>query len=217
MSFDRIARHYRLLEIIAFGQQLQRARVCWIDRINQPRRVLIVGEGNGRFLCELLRVHPNVTVDCVDASQEMLKLARARLRATRPELFAQACFLHQDIRHWTPRGSYDLVVTHFLLDCFRRDEMKTIIDKLTLAATPNAAWLLADFNIPPEGTFARMHSKLWMRMMYSFFRLAAKITARDLVDPTPYLQANGFVRTLCRLSRTRMIKSELFVASNHAT
>jgi hypothetical protein len=32
-------------------------------------------------------------------------------------------------------------------------------------------------------------------MMYSFFRLTTGITGSDLIDPTPYLEANGFVRT----------------------
>lgn len=210
MSFDRIARYYRLLETIAFGQQLQRARVCWIDQVPVPKRVLIVGEGNGLFLCELLRVYPNITVDCIDASEEMLNLARARVLATRPESFAQIHFLHHDILNWSPRDSYDLLITHFFLDCFPRTEMKTIIDKLTEAAAPKAAWLLADFSIPAEGMFARMHSKLWVRMMYWFFRSVARISADQLVDPSPCLQRNEFVRASCEVSCRRMVKSELW-------
>jgi ubiquinone/menaquinone biosynthesis C-methylase UbiE len=216
VSFDRVAPYYRLLETIAFGQALQRARVYWIDKVSAPKRALIVGEGNGRFLCELLRIYPNVTVDCIDASKEMLKLSRARVLATRPESLAQVCFLHQDILNWSPRDSYDLLVTHFFLDCFRRNEMKTIIDKLACSAMPSAAWLLADFTPPTGGIFVRIHSKLLVRTMYLFFRLAAGITATDLVDPTPYLQANGFVHASRRLSRARMVKSELFVSNQLA-
>jgi ubiquinone/menaquinone biosynthesis C-methylase UbiE len=210
VSFDRIARHYRLLETIGFGPDLQRARVFWVDKITRPQRVLILGEGNGRFLCELLRVYPNVTVDCVDASVQMLKLARARVLATRPESFAQVCFLHQDILTWSTQDAYDLLVTHFFLDCFRCDEMKAIIDKLTRAAAPNAAWLLADFTIPARGVLVRAHAKLCVRMMYWLFRSVAGISADELVDPSPYLQANGFARTSCQLSRTGMLKSELW-------
>ena len=62
MSFDRLARPYRLLETLAFGNALQRARTFWIDKIPSPKRALIVGEGNGRFLCELLCTYPKIDV-----------------------------------------------------------------------------------------------------------------------------------------------------------
>jgi ubiquinone/menaquinone biosynthesis C-methylase UbiE len=210
VTFDRIARSYRLLETIAFGQSLQRARVRWIEKIPRPRRVFILGEGNGRFLCELLRVHPKIDIDCVDASARMLTLARTRARQISPESWQRIQFIHADILKWSPRNSYDLIVTHFFLDCFPRDEVKAIVDKLAKAAAPGAMWLLADFTIPPAGIFSRMHAKLWLRMMYIFFRCAAGITANGLVDPTPYLEANNFVPMSRQSSRAAMVKSELW-------
>ena len=208
MSFDRVATSYRLLETITFGQSLQRARVRWIEKISRPRRVLILGEGNGRFLCELLRVHPKIDIDCVDASARMLTLARTRARQICPESWQRIQFIHADILRWSPRNSYDLIVTHFLLDCFPRYEVKAIVDKLAGAAAPGAIWLLADFTIPPAGIFSRMHAKLLLRMMYLFFRCAAGITANGLVDPTPYLEANNFVPMSRQSSRAAMLKSE---------
>ncbi len=210
MSFDRIARYYRFLETVAFGQALQRARVRWIDKIPAPKRALIVGEGNGRFLCELLRIYPTAVIDCVDASKQMLKLVQARVLATRTESFPQVRFLHQDILTWSMQDSYDLLVTHFFLDCFRRDEMKAITDKLARAAAPNAVWLLADFTIPVQGILAHIHGKVWVQMMYWFFRSVAGISANELIDPSTCLQANGFTCTSCQLSHTRMVKSELW-------
>ena len=79
MSFDALAPWYRMLEWVAFGDELQRCRVAFLKEITGPRRALIVGEGNGRFLCELLRLHPGVEVDCLDASDHMLRLARKRV------------------------------------------------------------------------------------------------------------------------------------------
>jgi ubiquinone/menaquinone biosynthesis C-methylase UbiE len=210
VSFDRVATSYRLLETITFGQSLQRARVRWIGKIPSPKRALILGEGNGRFLCELLRVHPKIDIDCVDASARMLTFARMRARRSHPESWQRIQFVHADILQWSPLKSYDLIVTHFLLDCFPRDEVKAIVDKLAGAAAPGAVWLLADFTIPPAGIFARMHAKLLLRMMYLFFRCAAGITANGLVDPTPYLEANNFVPMSPQSSRAAMVKSELW-------
>jgi SAM-dependent methyltransferase len=212
VSFDRVARHYRWLETVAFGSALQKARIYWVEQIPPSRRALIVGEGNGRFLCELLRVHPSIEIDCVDASERMLELARARLRRFRPESLAAVHFFHQDILNWSPLDSYDLLVTHFFLDCFPAEQVGVIVSKLAQAARPNAVWLIADFTIP-RGGFARMHAKFWLQMMYAFFRAVAAIPARKLVDPSPYLQSNGFVWSSGKLSRGGILRSDLYV--NH--
>ena len=92
--------------------------------------------------------------------------------------------------------------------------MKIIIDKLAAAAAPGATWLIADFSLPAAGIFARMHSKLWLHVMYRFFRTVAGISANALVDPTPYLLANGFVLQACKLSPNGMVKSELWQSAS---
>ena len=210
MSFDLVAPHYRWLETIAFGNALQRARTCWIDTIARPKRTLILGEGDGRFLCELVRAYPKIDVDCIDASQAMLQLARARLRRMHPESFSRVHFIREDILQWSPQRSYDLLVTHFILDCFSGRELQAIIAKLASAAEPGAVWLIADFTIPRK-RFARAHARLWLRMMYAFFRAAAGIAAKELVDPAPYLDGHGFIRDSENLSRARMLRSDVYV------
>ena len=210
MSFDRVARSFRLLETIAFGQSLQRARVRWLETIPRPQRVLILGEGNGRFLCELLRVHPKIDVDCIDASERMLMLARTRTCQRHPESRPRVQFIPADIRNWSPPHSYDLIVTHFFFDCFPRDEVKAIVDKVARAAAPGAVWLLADFTVPPAGILPRAHAKFWLRTMYFFFRNAAGIAANQLIDPSPYLEEHNFFSISRQSSRAAMLKSELW-------
>jgi ubiquinone/menaquinone biosynthesis C-methylase UbiE len=212
VSFDLVAPHYSWLEKIAFGNALQRARTCWIDTIARPKRTLIVGEGDGRFLCELVRVYPKIDVDCIDASRAMLRLARARLRRMHPESFSRVHFVREDILKWSPRKSYDLLVTHFFLDCFPGRELQTIIAKLAGAAEPGAVWLIADFTIP-RTRFARAHARVWLRMMYTFFRVTARIAAKELIDPIPYLDGYGFIRASENLSRARMLRSDVYVAA----
>jgi len=159
VSFDLVAPHYRWLEAIAFGNALQRARTRWIDTIARPKRTLILGEGDGRFLCELVRAHPKIDVDCIDASAAMLHLARARLSRTHPESVSRVHFICEDILQWSPRKSYDLLVTHFFLDCFPATELQAIVAKLARAAEPDAVWLIADFTIPRK-RFARGHARV---------------------------------------------------------
>ena len=210
MSFDLLAPWYRTLEWIAFGDDLQRCRVACLREIDAPRRALMVGEGNGRFLGELLRMHPEVEIDCIDASQRMLQLASRRLEDESPEHSKRVRFLHRDITSWdAPEHRYDLLVTHFFLDCFPEPVLTGIIKKLARAATNDANWLLADFCVPPNG-MARLRAHSWLAAMYFFFRITARIEASELIEPTPFMRAEGFALTRQRLFRKGILKSEIW-------
>lgn len=209
MSFDRISRHYRWLETLAFGSTLQKARTRWIESIDSPKRILILGEGDGRFLCEFLRVHPDVAVDCVDSSARMLDLARGRVTRAFPQATQRVRFLCADLLSWSPPGSYDLLVANFVLDCFPRDEFSATIGKLAQAAGPDAHLFLADFSIP-NGVLARIHARLWLAVMYWFFWTVAGVHAKELIDPTSDLEANGFICLARSKWRFSLVKSELW-------
>src|SRR6202008_2184922 len=81
-GFDLLAPHYRWMEWMLAGPKLQRCRTAFLHAIPSPQSVLLLGEGNGRLLVELLRRYPGAQVTCVDASARMLGCARARLRAS---------------------------------------------------------------------------------------------------------------------------------------
>jgi ubiquinone/menaquinone biosynthesis C-methylase UbiE len=209
VSFDSVAPWYRTLETIAFGNALQRARIACLAEISSPRRALIVGEGNGRFLSAVLQRHPLIRVDCVDSSERMLDLARRQILEISPNEIGRVTFLREDIRTWTPTDRYDLIVTHFFLDCFTTGQVGHVVAKLAQAAAPDAVWLLADFTIPDAG-FARGHARAWLAVMYWFFRCVAGLEARELVDPSPFLRAEGFTLARQDLFRLGMVKSELW-------
>src|SRR4051812_20630121 len=80
VSFDVLAPHYRWMELLLAGEKLQRCRTAFLKEVADARDVLIVGEGHGRFLVECRRRLPDARITCVDASERMLEVARARLR-----------------------------------------------------------------------------------------------------------------------------------------
>lgn len=210
MSFDALAPWYRTLEWIAFGDALQRCRVACLGEIMAPRHALMVGEGNGKFLCELLRLHPGVEVDCVDASQRMLQLARKRIDRELPAHTGRVRFFLQDVTSWAVREHhYDLLVTHFFLDCFPEPALTGIIKKLARSATDDANWLLTDFCVPPNG-MARLRARAWLAAMYLFFRVTARIPASELIDPTPSIRAEDFALARQHFSQKGMLKSEMW-------
>jgi trans-aconitate methyltransferase len=209
VSFDSVAPWYRTLETLAFSDALQRARIACLDEIDSPRRGLIVGEGNGRFLASILHRHPLVRIDCVDSSERMLDLARRQVLETSPDEIGRVTFLRGDVKTWIPNDRYDLIVTHFLLDCFTTQQVGHVVAKLADAAAPDAVWLLADFRIPEAG-FARAHACVWLAVMYRFFRTVAGLEAQELVDPSQFLRAEGWVLTREHLLRRGMLKSQLW-------
>jgi ubiquinone/menaquinone biosynthesis C-methylase UbiE len=209
VSFDSVAPWYRTLETLAFGDALQCARIACLDEIDSPRRALIVGEGNGRFLAALLQRHPLIRIDCLDSSDRMLNLARRQVLETNPDEIGRVTFLRGDVKTWIPNDRYDLIVTHFLLDCFSTRQVGHVVAKLAQVAAPDAIWLLADFRIPETG-FARGHARAWLAIMYWFFRCVAAIEAKELVDPSPFLRAEGFTLARQHLFRLGMVKSDLW-------
>lgn len=146
-SFDRLTGVYQALEWLAFGADLERARFGLLDSLLSCRRVLILGEGDGRFLERLVRRFPEIRVDCLESSPAML--ARARRRLTKAEQ-ARVTFLCHDARTMELADEiYDAVVTLFFFDCFTEAEVAALVARISRALRPKARWLWADFTVPP--------------------------------------------------------------------
>lgn len=211
MNFDRIAPHYRWLEMLCAGPLLQRCRTAFVGEIQSPRHALIVGEGNGRFLVDFLQAHPGTHVICVEASAAMLRLARARLVAS--GLDARSVeFLHADILTWTPPSRrFDLLVTHFVLDCFNADQLAAIIARLAAAAAADARWLVADFREPASG-FKKWRARTIIQSLYFFFRGVARLSATRLTPPDALLARHGFVLRERRTCDWGLLHSDLWAA-----
>jgi len=209
MSFDRLAPHYRWMEFVLAGEKLQRCRTAFLDRVSAPETILIWGEGNGRFLVECRRKWKDARIVCADASERMLALANERIEQCGLDTSGIE-FLKADVLGWRPtRKQFDLVVTHFFLDCFRAEQLQQIVDRLSFAARPNAAWLLADFQTPPDG-LQRWRAKLILQSMYLFFGLAAQLPARRLTPPDCYLTSHDFLLRERRVSEWGLLHSDLW-------
>ena len=208
-DFDLLAPHYRWMEWLLAGPKLHRCRTAFLPAIPPPRRVLLLGEGNGRFLAELLPLHPGAQFTCLDASAKMLHHARARL--TRLGLsHANVRFIHADILHWSPPpGQFDLIVTHFFLDCFPDHQLAQILPRITALAAPDARWLLADFRQPDTGP-ARWRAHLIIRSMYLFFQCVTRLPAADLAPVDPLLARHGFALRQRRLHDWGLLHTDLW-------
>jgi len=178
--------------------------MAFVRQLGPVRRVLVVGEGDGRFLAEFVKSQPEAEIDCLEASAQMIALARKGIAS---ESIHFRCVTLQEAE--LPEGLYDLVVTHFFLDCFAGETLPEMVARLARAAAPQAQWLIAEFHEPKTG-WLRLPSRWLIDVMYFFFRLCAGIEGRRLIDYRPLLRANGFKLSDSIGSPNEMIRSELW-------
>jgi ubiquinone/menaquinone biosynthesis C-methylase UbiE len=204
VNCDRIARWYRWLEYFGFGRELERRRFQFLADLGDARRVLVLGEGDGRFLAQLAAQNPDAVIDCVDVSARMLASARRRVGSSRVN------FRLADVR-LTPlaRSEYDLIVTHFLLDCFEESDLRAVAERVAEAAQPDARWVISEFRQPAHGWRAAW-ARLWLGLLYWFFRVTTGLETRRLADYHPILEGLGFRLERERISRFGLLTSELW-------
>ncbi len=210
-NFDRLAPLYRWIEYLSFGPWLALTRRTYLRELRTCRRALVIGDGDGRFTAHLLRVNASVLVDAVDASEAMLGclLRRAGKEQGRVRVFKM------DARNWDaekPELSYDLVGTHFFLDCLTTEEAGMLAAKLHGCAAPGARWVVSEFALP-AGAIRRTAAKALISFLYWCFGWMTGLKVRDLPDYERVLRATGWSRDRMRRRLGGLLVAELWSAT----
>jgi SAM-dependent methyltransferase len=195
-NFNHLSRPYRWLEYLTFGTQLQRTRTQFLDSLHANTsapvvNTLVLGDGDGRFTAALFVHHPAAQVHAIDSSPAMLQLLTQRVKQTGHQ--TQLTTEQADLRHWTPTpgASFNLIATHFFLDCLTTQEVSLLARRLNNATTPNAFWLISDFAIPP-GLFGRIIAAPIVALLYRSFALLTGLRIRQLPHHAAALTAAGW-------------------------
>jgi ubiquinone/menaquinone biosynthesis C-methylase UbiE len=200
VNADPIARWYRWLEYLGFGGALERRRFAFLKDVAGMQRALVLGEGDGRFLAKLVEQNVHASIDYVDLSEQMLVLARERSGADRVS-YHHANALDVPL----PDAEYDLIVTHFFLDCLNKREAAALIEKIALASKPGAQWIISEFREPGAWAHAMVSA------LYFFFRITTGLRTRRLIDHRPLLAGHGFVLQREETERFGLLASERWV------
>lgn len=186
MNWDPVAPWYRWLEYAAFGKFLERCRNFYLPQLTGARRVLMIGEGDGRFLRAFAAAALS-EIDYLDGSAAMLAIARRRCGTSSVRYF------HRDIEREFPPGSgYDLIVAHFFLDCFDDRQLLGVVSKIADVAAPGVRLLVSEFRPAGSGFWKHVTAGI-IRLLYLFFRWTAGLQVRRLPPYGATLEANGFV------------------------
>jgi len=187
-DFNRLAHIYRWMELATFGPWLHWCRCAFLGRVADCPRVLVLGDGDGRFTARLLHANPHTQIDAVDASPAMLNELRRRAGTNANRVRAW----NTDARFWHPEGPpYDLVVTHFFLDCLTAAEVETLAMTVGCAITPSAKWLISEFAIPPSA-YGRLFARPLISSLYWAFGRLTGLMVRKLPDYRAALRNRGY-------------------------
>jgi len=185
-DFNRLAGIYRWMEWLTFGPFLQRCRCAFLSHFVQRRRALILGDGDGRFTARLLRVNTAIAVDAVDASHAMLRQLASRSSASRIRTHMA------DARTFVqPHNNYDLIATHFFLDCLTGDEVRSLAARLRNHASPHAVWAVSEFAIP-SNFYGSIFARPLVAALYLAFGLLTRLEVRALPNHHRALSQSGW-------------------------
>jgi SAM-dependent methyltransferase len=209
-NFNYIAKPYRWLEYLTLGRALENCRNHYLPQLLDRRHALVLGDGDGRFLAELLKRNPHLQADAIDTSATMLQLLRKRCEAATSDAAIRLHTHHASALTVPLSGPYDLVVTHFFLDCLTQPELDSLITRITPTLAPGALWLISDFRIP--GGPMHLPAKFLIRSLYLAFRLLTGLRTTHLPDhATPLTQA-GLTRISHQHRLAGLLITELWQA-----
>jgi hypothetical protein len=216
-NFDRLAHPYRWMEYASFGPCLARCRQAQLAHLAGARRALVLGDGDGRFLRHLLLSNPLLTADVVDSSGGMLRVLDRRIRGMGESFHRRIRLHHADALCWCVSGRYDLVVSHFFLDCFFTPQVDQLFDRLLPHLDRGARWVISEFFVPscPPASYLSASLSPWIvGFLYRSFGLLTGLRVRQLPDYALSLRRRGL--TLDRETHFLggLLQSQLWLLGN---
>ena len=183
----------------------------FLPQLTDRTHALVLGDGDGRFLAALLQQNPTLTSDAVDTSAPMLKLLRLRCERIAPNASSRLKVHQADALNYlsaAPPRTYDLVVTHFFLDCLTQNEVDALATNVSARVIPEAVWLISDFRVPPG--VMRLPAQLIVRSLYLAFRMTTGLRTRQLPDHSLAVTQAGFTCIAQSLSLFGILTTELW-------
>ena len=206
-GFDKLAAAYRWMEYASFGPLLQRTRVQFVADVVDARQALVLGDGDGRFCVYLLRQAQDMRVTAVDASAAMLR--QTVWRAGRANVGERLTTVHGNAATTIlPEGEFDLVCTHYFLDCLSEAEVLQLVRQIS-QRWPGAAWLVSEFAIPPRGA-ARVPAWLLVRALYAAFGMLTGLPVQQLPNYAAILRRHDYVLQKSHTRLGGLLRAELW-------
>lgn len=208
-GYDAMAGCYQTLEWLMFGDELQRARTSLLASVGSAKRILVLGDGDGRLLAEICKAAPDATITSVDLSIRMIEQQKSRVAQLGYD--HRADWIHADASKadFRVEGSFDWIVMPFFLDCFTLDQLIAAVANWISHLEPNGFLYLVDFETPASG-WPRIRGRALLWLMHTFFRLQTGLKNQSLVDWDAVLVQAGMQPCRRCVSGRGMLKTEIW-------
>ncbi len=169
MNYNYIAPYYDLLSRICFLNQQQKAHQIILEHLKPNAKILWLGGGSGWFLPKIDQLRFNLSIDYVEVSLVMLtKAKQKKLKNT------SVHFIEEDILKFNSDQKYDVIITAFIFDHFKREECELMFNRFNENLKTNGKWIYIDF-CENQTKIQRCLT----RAMVLFFNVVAGIKAKD--------------------------------------
>jgi SAM-dependent methyltransferase len=193
VNCDRLAPWYEFLERATYGDILWRARTHFLPQLSG--RVLLLGDGDGRFAAQLAQ--RRVTVEVLELSAGMITQAQKRPAAQ------SIRFHHADARTWPfPPAHYDAVVAHFFWDCFNPADLAPLLARVLPSLKPGGLWIISEFRAE------RWWQRWVVRAMYVAFGWLTGLRVRQLPGYEAAFQTAGLRKVAERTRLAGLVVSQ---------
>ena len=168
----------------------------------------MLGDGDGRFLAQLLDCNRRVTAVAVDSSGCMLRLLEDRCIRHLDRLAVRQNDALAAVSRLPAAPQFDLVVAHFFLDCLHAQQLEQLIPAVSARTHPQALWVISEFHIPTG--WRRTPARAIVRSLYGIFKALTGLSVKHLPDHVGALERAGFLCIDRRHSRAGLLVSELW-------
>jgi len=205
-DFSILSPIYDFLGSLMFQGSLHSSQTFFLDKLQEAKHVLILGGGTGRFLVDLLKRVKVEKVSYVDISPGMIKQAKRKVQ--RLGIDDQVEFICGGLE-LIPDDKFDLICTHYFLDCFSDDELIGVYELLKEKLSENGVWHFTDFYLDQESSSFR---KAQVRFLYFFFRMSCGLKVDKLANFKSLFEESGFKEREQKFFRRKLFRSALYEA-----
>jgi len=167
VNFDYIAPYYSLGEKLCFGEKLNFHRTLFPQVLRSSGKILLLGEGRGKFLEFLLKENNSCEVVVIESSKRMAESiynlipCGDRFRVEIKNI---------PIEHFNSDHKFDLICSFFFWDCFSKNQIKRSIPLMLNLINNKGYWHNADFVDHRKITcYHTLKNFILIRILYFFF------------------------------------------------
>ena len=191
-----------------FGEKLDFHRKLFPKTLRISQKVLLLGEGRGKFLQYLLKENKTCEITIIESSKKMAQLIynliprRDRFRVEIKNIA---------IEYFKSDRRFDLICSFFFWDCFSEYQLNRHIPSMLKLLCYKGYWHNADFvDHSKISCYQTFKNFIFLRLLYLFFWHTTGLDVKS-VFPVRSLILKSNMRLIQSVeSNSKLLKSDLF-------